>query len=279
MFMSKEWRLLNTGVRTGAENMAIDEVLLNQVAQGQSPPIIRFYGWSPPCISLGHFQDRGRAVSLEACRELGVDCVRRPTGGRAVLHEHEVTYALILPEHYYLLPGGVTDSYRVLSQGILQGLRLLGVPAEMVPGQRNKPAISSAACFDATSSYEIAVAGRKLVGSAQLRKYGVVLQHGSILLRFDANRLVYLLTGRANPQLAQALQNSVADLHTILGREVSFAEVVAALSRGWQETLKISLISSKLSNTERRLANDLAVNKYSSEDWNAHRARRAVDRS
>ncbi len=278
--MSNEWRLLNTGFRTGAENMAIDEMLLNQVATGHSLPIIRFYGWSPPCISLGHFQDRGRSVSLEACRELGVDCVRRPTGGRAVLHDHEVTYALILPENHRLLSsGGVTDSYRVLSQGILQGLRDLGVPAEMVPGRRKKSTPASAACFDATSSYEIVVAGRKLVGSAQLRQHGVILQHGSILLRFDAARLVYLLSGQQHPELAETLQASVADLHTTLGRNVCFDEVVDALSFGWEHTFEISLISSKLSSSERRLANDLVLSKYSSEDWNAHRVRRAVDRS
>lgn len=274
--MVGQWRLLNTGYRTGAQNMAIDEALLRQVAAGRSQPVVRFYGWSPPCVSLGYFQDTRKAVNLEACLELGVDYVRRPTGGRAVLHEHEVTYSLVVPGEH--LPKGVTESYRFLSEGILRGLQDLGVPAKMVPGKKGSgPA--SAACFDAASWYEIAVDGRKLVGSAQVRQEGVVLQHGSILLRFDPERLAYLLSGdqAAASRLIQLLTESVADLEGVLGRRVEFSEVAAALSVGWEKTLGITLVPSVLTAEEEKLAQVLIQEKYGREEWNANRVKRRVD--
>lgn len=278
--MPENWRLLNTGFRTGAENMAIDEAIMQAVADGAAPPTIRFYGWSPPCLSLGYFQDREKAVDLEACELLGVDCVRRPTGGRAVLHEHEVTYAVIVPEAHPLMPKGVTESYRVLSQGILWGLRDLGCAAELSQGKKERDRSLSAACFDAASWYELVVEGKKLVGSAQMRQNKVILQHGSLLLRFDPAKLVYLLFGEKNfhkLSLIQGLTNTVAALEEVLGREVSFDEVVDALSMGWEETLGITLVAAELTPQERQQSAQLTMEKYSQEAWNAHRNRQAVD--
>ena len=273
------WRLVNTGYRSGAENMAIDEAILLSIAQGEAPPTIRFYGWSPACLSIGYSQDWVQAVNEEACAELGVDCVRRPTGGRAVLHEHEVTYAVVVPEGHRLLPKGVTESYRVLSQGILRGLQSLGVPAQMASGHNQRKKQGTAACFDATSWYELVVDGRKLVGSAQMRRGGVILQHGSILVRFDPRKLLYVLYGKQHSgkaNLVQGLAATAVSLGEVLERQVGFTEVANALSAGWEETLAISLVALELTKAERQLAAQLVQEKYGCEEWNVTRVKPRV---
>ena len=145
------WRLLRTGKRSGAENMAIDEAILIAGGEGKVPPTIRFYGWEPPTLSIGYFQRAAREVDLERLRERGVGLVRRPTGGRAVLHDKELTYSVIAPENLPGMPSSVIQSYRLISTGLLEGFRRLGLSAEMVsleePAARNGSP-DSAACFD-----------------------------------------------------------------------------------------------------------------------------------
>ncbi|MFO8060175.1 MAG: hypothetical protein R6U70_05930, partial [Bacillota bacterium] len=161
----RTWRLIEDGAGTAAENMGVDEALLLSIARGESPPVLRFYRWDPPGLSIGYFQSCAREVDEEGCRRYGFDWVRRPTGGRAVLHQHELTYAVVIDAG--LLPGSVNDTYRALSTALAAGLRRLGVAAELALGRpptRRSRELSSAACFDSATPNEVAVGGRKVIG-------------------------------------------------------------------------------------------------------------------
>lgn len=179
------WRLLFDQPSHAAWNMAADEAMLVALSNGEILPTLRFYGWNPPAVSIGYFQKLNTEIDIAACAEQGIDVVRRLTGGRAVLHEAELTYSLVVREDTPNIPTSVTESYLFFSRAIVAGLQQLGVTAQMQqpePQRRQIRSVSSAACFDAPSHYEITVGGRKLVGSAQVRRDGVLLQHGSILL-------------------------------------------------------------------------------------------------
>src|SRR5436190_3445677 len=149
------WRLLLDPPAEGVWNMAVDEVLLDGVAAGSAPPTLRFYAWSPACLSLGYFQPFS-VVNLEGCRGLGVEVVRRPTGGRAILHDRELTYSVVLPASTLGHDGGVLPSYRRLSVALQDGLRRLGITAMLAPESAagGSPA-HGPACFDRPSAHEI----------------------------------------------------------------------------------------------------------------------------
>ncbi|HHW14117.1 MAG TPA: lipoate--protein ligase family protein [Firmicutes bacterium] len=259
--------------------MAMDEAVLEAVGRGDAPPTLRFYGWDPPALSLGYFQDREREVDLAGCAAQGFDCVRRPTGGRAVLHAEEVTYALVVPETHPGFGGSISETYRAIGEGLAAGLRRLGVPAEMAPAERRGGWERSAACFDSPSFYELVVDGRKLVGSAQVRRFGAILQHGSILLRFDVDQLLRCLAmapGSGRERLRRGLVAHVASLEQVLGRVPGFAEVAAAVAAGMAEAFGVKLVPGELTPAERGRAEELAREKYAAEAWNGRRPGQAV---
>ncbi len=267
------WRIINTGFNNAFTNMGIDEAIMEAYAAGQVPPTIRFYGWDPAAVSLGYFQHGEKEIDFAACQARGIDIVRRLTGGRAVLHKKELTYSIIVGEDYPEIPKTITASYRYLSKGLLLGLDKLGLTAEMTKpiasyGQHiRKPA--SAACFDAPSHYELTINRRKLIGSAQVRKHGVILQHGSILLDFSPSELasILLLPAGQEGDTITMLKNKVVDLKSALGREVSWDEVRIAMTKGLQEALQISEIEGALTVGEITRADYLSELKYSSETW------------
>jgi len=152
-----QWRLINSGYQTGAMNMALDEALLHSVASGESPPVLRFYRWRPATITLGYGQSITADVDLEVCRGAGLDVVRRSTGGRAVLHDHEVTYAVIAPVNTGLFGDSVLDCYRVIAEVLQQTLVGLDLPAQLVPGKPRggQQSAVKAVCFSAPSQYEL----------------------------------------------------------------------------------------------------------------------------
>ncbi|MCR4397415.1 MAG: lipoate--protein ligase family protein [Firmicutes bacterium] len=271
------WRLIIDGGARGAWNMAVDEAILLSHARGDTPPTLRLYEWRPPAVSVGYFQDMAGQIDLEACVRLGVEWVRRPTGGRAVLHEDEVTYSVTASER--ILGGSVLETYLELSKGLVEGLRLLGAQAEVAPGGPSGDA-RSAACFDAPSWYEIVCGGRKVVGSAQTRHSGVMLQHGSIPLRFDVSRAVAVLqvgSDRARQRLAASLGRKAAGLEEVLGRRVGALEVKRALAEGYSRALGWSFEIGGLTPAEREEAARLEKEKYGSPTWNE--LRRGRDRS
>lgn len=267
------WRYLPYTEHTGAENMAIDEAIMLEIAKGtQTMPTLRFYGWNPPALSLGYSQSYAKEVAEQACQAAGIDIIRRPTGGRAVLHQYELTYSVIAPETDEHVKGTVIQSYLKISRALLQGFQALGIPAEMI-AHESKPALGSAACFDAPSWYELVVAGRKLVGSAQVRRKGILLQHGSIILHFDIE-LLFRLLKFPNEAIRQRLQTAfkakACALDEVWGRPVSREELEQEICRGFIETMHIRLEKAQLTSAEKDQLEALSA-KYRSDEWNKMR--------
>lgn len=286
---------MHTGPAEAAWNMAVDEAITIRHRDGLVPPTLRFYGWEPAAVSIGYFQDLERSIDREACRRSGVRWVRRITGGRAVFHHREVTYSLIAAE--YLLPKSVSAAYLLVTQGLIRGLSRLGVACELGtggPAGRGAAArgvaargvagpaagkSGSAACFDSALRHEVSAGGRKLVGSAQARRGGVVLQHGSLPLSADPGRFCRLLRfpGDSGEDDRGALREKLAgratSLAEVLGGEPDPVLVRAALAEGLAEALGVRFVRGELSSGERETAGRLAEDKYATEDWNARRVR------
>ncbi|RLC79824.1 MAG: hypothetical protein DRI61_07105 [Chloroflexi bacterium] len=264
----EKWRLLETGYADGVTNMAIDEAILLAVAKGKAPPTLRFYGWRPPCLSIGYGQSMREEIDIERCKAAQIDLVRRPTGGKAILHSDEVTYSVVLPSSHPLARGSVLESYRRLSWGLVQGLRALGVKASQAGPLEEKQWLS-AACFEVPSDYEVECNGKKLIGSAQLRRKDALLQHGSIPLRGDVTAIVDFL--RLPPaqkeRLRARLRQRAITLEEILGRAVSFEEVVSAMVQGFKEAFGLQITPGELTPFEKEEAERLRQ-KYSSDAWN-----------
>ena len=281
--MNPAWRFLNSGKCSPAENMAIDEAILTAHSEGLVPPTVRFYGWNPATLSIGYFQKADEEVNFETLTAKGLGFVRRPTGGRAVLHDAELTYSMIVSEDYPDMPRVVNEAYRVLSQGLVHGFRRLGLQAEMVnlSSEEDKmkyAAAGSAACFDSPSWYELVVEGRKIAGSAQVRQKGVILQHGSILLDMDIDQLFEVLqfpSERVKQRLRGSFGDkavSINDITRALGRPaVTLEEAENAFQAGIAEGLGILLEPGDLSEWEKALAQQLVLDKYGAQSWNFRR--------
>jgi lipoate-protein ligase A len=264
------------GAADGATNMAVDQAILISVREGTSLPTLRFYGWSPPCLSLGRNQPLDN-VDWEACRAGGVDVVRRPTGGRAILHVDELTYSIALLDTDPRAAGGVLASYRRLSEGLLSGLDRLGVVATQAVGQRKSVADLTAICFDIPSDYEITVrqpgassnGGRKLVGSAQWRARGGVLQHGSLPLQGDIARIVgYLaLPDSEREAQRQALRARATTLEESRGDVIPFRHAAQVMAEGFSQALNLTFTPGTLTAQEQGLAETLRRERYANQDW------------
>lgn len=282
------WRLLLDEPSSGAWNMAVDESLLLSHTPGAAP-VLRFYGWNPPCVSLGRFQS-----PLTSHPQ---NFVRRPTGGRAIWHQHEITYAVILREE--LLPRelhSIIGSYQWLSRAFIAGLETLGVQAQLAPGENHrqekrslepqagehrlqellspeqgtgeavaathstshKAAARVENCFASAARSDFVVDGRKLIGAAQCRKYGAILQHGSILLSLD--RAAW------QREIGGSMESTVA--LDELGVQAPQSQIIAALCEGVQQVLGANLQASELSGPECELAAHLERTKYGNDEWN-----------
>lgn len=267
-----EWRLLDTGYHTGPENMAIDEAIMRAHGRGEVPPTLRFYGWEPAAVSIGYFQSMEKEIDLDRVRAGGWGYVRRPTGGRMIFHHIELTYSVTIREE--LFPGGVIETYKELSQGLLQGFQLLGANPELSGGERDPrradPGGSHTACFDAPGAYELTVQGRKVSGSAQTRKDGVILQHGSIMLDMDADLLFSLLKlpDELRGRLKERFMRKAVSLKEALGRLVSYEEAAGAFARGFERGLGLTLTPGVLTAAELADAAELEREKYGNDVWN-----------
>jgi lipoate-protein ligase A len=263
------WRLLLTGFQDGATNMAIDEAILEAVATGESPPTLRFYGWQPACLSLGMAQPWDDA-DLERCAGLGWDVVRRPTGGRAILHVDELTYSVCAPESEPRVHGGVLESYQRLSTALAQGLRAMGLDPQRAQAVYEDRGAAGPACFDGPSHYEITIGQRKLVGSAQMRKKSVVLQHGTLPLYGDITRIAEALYVDAPGQrmaIVSRLNYRATTLEASLGRRVEYDEALQHMRQGFSDALNMTLADGQLTDAEMQRAAALRQEKYASRDW------------
>ena len=263
------WRMLSSACQNGATNMATDEAVMLGVAAHRSLPTLRFYGWEPPCVSIGYAQSLCSEIDLDSCRARGYGWVRRPTGGRAVLHADELTYSVIAPLADPRVKGDIVTSYRRISEGLLAGLRLLGCDAVQAEYQQGTGGDDgSAACFEVPSHYEVTARGRKLVGSAQVRRRGVILQHGALPLAGDVGRLADVLAvpDDQRARICERLRQRAITLGEALQRSVGFAEVADALARGFAQALALELLPEELSREEQVDLRRLEA-LYSGEQW------------
>jgi lipoate-protein ligase A len=195
---------IRSGAADGARNMALDGLLLDMAGRGDLSFALRSYTWSPACVSLGRLQDPRREISAADLREAGVGAVRRPTGGRAVWHETELTYCIASRPDHPLVSGCIEESLAKTGRVLAEALRTLGIPAELAPADRHSlsPRAPANPCFTSHGRMEVMVAGRKVVGSAQARRRGAFLEHGSIIMRNDQVRLADFLPGSDEQQRA-----------------------------------------------------------------------------
>ena len=232
MNLSPSWRLIVDGDLPGAHNMARDVAVLEAVSDAQVPPTLRLYGWSPPCLTLGRHQGVD-AADLEFCRREGIDVVRRPTGGRALLHHLELTYAVVAPLGSGPLPRALQDAYRTICGALVQAMRSLGVDAELTSGEVNLELPgprTTIPCFEAPAGGEVVVRGHKLVGSAMRAHAGAILQHGAIVLDWDG-RLQAGSMGLADDRgLRPHITTLRHELDRLPGRSQVHEAVVAAFS-------------------------------------------------
>lgn len=256
------WRWVETPPAPGAWNMAVDEALAESVRQG-GLPVVRVYRWAPPCLSLGRNQPARDRYDLDALRRAGVDVVRRPTGGRAVLHHRELTYAAVLPDGAL---GPPRQAYAAVNRALVTGLQRLGVDARLQPASGPAARPSLAPCFDAPAEGEVVAGGRKLVGSAQRRSGRVLLQHGSLPLRDDQSSVRSFLR---DPSSVEDGATPPATLAALLGAEPAWDALAAALRDGWAAALGVSFEAGVLTDAERDRAAALAA-RFHDPAWTWH---------
>jgi lipoate-protein ligase A len=236
------WRFLDSDWASGAGQMAVDDALLTLGGRGETPPTLRLFGFRPACLSLGHFQS-----AEQVPRPPGFDLVRRPTGGGAVVHRGDICYSIVLPLSHPLAAGSIVDSYQRLARGLATGLESLGLPPLATATASSQ---GSGWCFEAIAAHELTLAGRKLVGSAQARREGALLQQGSI---------------RLAPEPAEATR--ATSLQEALGRPVSRDELAEVLVSGFARAWEIETRPGELTAAEEDLSRRLERERYASAEW------------
>jgi len=251
MRLANEWRLLPLRINDAFMSMAIDEALLKLNAKGKSPNTIRFWRWLPSTVSIGCFQSVEREVDLEVAKKYGVDVVRRITGGGAVFHDHdgELTYSVVCKQGD--VPNDIIESYRLICGGLVRGFERLGLRAEFKPVN------------------DVQVNGKKISGSAQTRRWGSVLQHGTILISPDVRLMFELLKvspEKISDKFIASVYERVTTVERELGRKPTFDEVRVAMVDGFADALGADFVKSELVQEELGLAEQIEL-KYASKEW------------
>ncbi|HUV03584.1 MAG TPA: biotin/lipoate A/B protein ligase family protein [Armatimonadota bacterium] len=259
------------GNRGAAFNMAADEAILRACADGVVSPTLRLYSWQRPAISVGHFQSIERSrIDIQYCHDAGIELVRRPTGGRAVLHGHDLTFSVAL--HECRIPNGfrkVLPSHMWLMGGIAAGLRLLGIQAEIGPASESgSPSVDNGDCFARVAQCDLRLGSEKLAGAAQVRKWGALLEQGS--MPCAPSQVDY---GRVFAEGGSSLQTWRSPV-----LEVPRETLEAAVVRGCEQSLGVTLEPGVLSARELEMALELEKNKYASGEWTYRRGAPCIDK-
>ena len=264
------WRLILHPPYPAAWNMAVDEAILESTVNGASLPTLRLYGWQPFALSLGRTQ-KFNEVDTSTLAANGWDIVRRPTGGKAILHADELTYSVCAAQDDPHVSGNVLESYRMLSQGLLKGLQLAGIQADSQPsGEKSMDRLTNPVCFQYPSDYEITFGGKKLIGSAQARLGNGVLQHGAIPLIGDICRVVSVLAFESDAQRLEAVDNLREHATTVeacLGHPPTWELMAHYLQAGFAQALDLHFEPGKLSANEKARAFQLWKDKYANNQW------------
>lgn len=251
--MTEEWRLLLTGANTAAKNMAIDRAVLVANSEGKIPPTVRFYEWAPPAISIGYFQSLAEEVDLEMCDKHGVDYVRRITGGGAVFHEDELTYSIVIPESHKEIPKNIMESYGRICGAIIRGLGNLGIESVYKPIN------------------DIIADKKKISGNAQTRKHKTVLQHGTVIMDVDVEKMFSLLKvpdEKIRDKLISDVKERVTSVKHVLEKDISFQTVAEAMKKGFEEEFDVKLVEGELTEEEIELTKKFEEECFSSKNWN-----------
>jgi lipoate-protein ligase A len=248
-----DWSYIVDEPRSPRWNMAVDNAILNAVVLGRSRPTLRFYRWSRPAVTLGFHQKIDRVLDVAAVKRAGIEVVVRPTGGRAVLHGDDLTYSIALPRDT-VAAYGITELYKLLSEALREGFRQMGIEVELARGNRGELGPGPQPCFASTARYELVVGGKKLVGSAQRRYRGGVLQQGSIPLR----------AGRIHPEdITPQNHGGEKNAHRwttvedVTGQPVHFETLAHTLASGFAERLCVSMTHRRITQEELKEAADL----------------------
>jgi lipoate-protein ligase A len=278
----KQWRFVFTGENDAFFNMALEEAVLQSCQSGQTLPTLRLYLWKPPGVSMGYFQSLEKTVDLNKCRENNIDVVRRITGGRAVLHENEVTYSVCASvKEFPELGENISETYQKISFALLESLKTLKVFGEWVKPSRERIQVTensdlSKPCFISNSRYEITVGEKKLIGSAQRRFQNSFIQHGSLPLGKGKVSLVDLLSEenykekmKEKPEFwVLRLEDKSTNLEKILKRKVGYEEVISALKIGFSKFFDVEMVEKEPTQKEFEIAQVLKEKKYLTEEWN-----------
>ena len=254
--MKQKWRLLKTQNNCAFSNMAIDKAVLVSNSKNKSPPTVRFYTWNPSAISIGYFQSMSDEVDLEACKNLGVEFVRRITGGGAVFHDKELTYSIVIPESNPLVPKNILESYRRICGAVIRGLEHLWIESKYAPIN------------------DIIVNNKKISGNAQTRKFKTVLQHGTVLTDVDVDKMFMLLkvpNEKLKDKMIADVKQRVTSIKHILGSSVSFDDVADAMKLGFEQEFDVDLVSASLTREELALSKKFERECFSTNEWNFRR--------
>jgi len=253
------WRLLKLETHDAYTNMAIDEAILTARTRNFAPNTIRFYRWNPSAVSIGKFQNIENEVQLDKCKKYGVDVVRRITGGGTVYHdtEGEITYSVVANKKD-LKAENINAVYAKFYDGIAEALKILGINADFNEG-------------NAKTCPNLTVNSKKISGSAQSHKKGVVLQHGTLLVDVDLEEMftfLRVLWAKTCMEVVNVAKNKITSIKKELGKTVSVEEVNNALSEGFKKALNIQLLEGELTPYENEIAKKLYKEKYTTEEWN-----------
>ncbi len=276
--MQETWAFLDSGHQDAATNMAIDEALLQWHSEGKIPPTLRFYGWQNPSLTVGHFQNVEKTIDFSGIDKHSCDFVRRLTGGSAVLHDDELTYSIIVSENHPKIPHSVNQAYYVLSQGLLEGYRELGIEANFAQPERELRRDRSAVCFEQPAIYEMIVDGKKISGNAQTRKNGVLLQHGSIPMSFDSHMLFDLFkfsSERLRERQRNSFEKKAISINDIKKEKHTYSMLKEAFLKGFQKSLDLQLEPMELTDDDWHYIRNLTETKYQTKEWNEHRRKKA----
>lgn|SRR5690625_37142 len=275
--MKEIWGFLNSGFHDAATNMAIDETLLNWHSEGKIPPVIRFYGWDKPSLSIGYSQNEQKTIDFGGVHKHDCHFVRRLTGGSAVLHDHEVTYSIIVSENHSKIPHTVNEAYYVLANGLLKGYQSLGIDATFARPKRESGDNRSSVCFETPAIYEILTNGKKLSGNAQTRRKGVLLQHGSLPISYDTTMLFDLFrfpSVRLRNRQQKRFTGKATSIHEQIKEALEYDDLVPSFLEGFRESLHIETEPFKLTDALWRDVIHLRDTKYAANTWNKQKNRK-----
>lgn len=262
-------RFIDTGYNDAYTNMAIDEAILTYCDK----PTLRVYQWSSPSISVGYNQNVNEEINLEKCREHKIVIVRRITGGKAVFHDKEITYSLIVPENAISLPKDVTESCRAIAQGLVIALEKVGLKAEI---KKQPERLATPICFNSSNWYELSVNNKKISGSAQRRLNGKILQHGPILMDFDYGMNALLFKSNGAIDSLENLKKRITSIKNELNTEISYGKLASAIKYGFQKNFSFDFLNDDLSSEEIKLTKKLKSEKYLTDNWNFRKKKKVI---